>query len=61
MLNVDGEHGEDMTDLNGEDGGRIEGFPNGRTPAFGRVSLPFDQIFLVLHHVALLLPNCCYQ
>ena len=54
---VDGEHGEEMTDLDGEDGGGIEGFPDGRTPAFGRVSLPFNQILLVLHHFTLLLPN----
>ena len=54
---IDDEHSEEMTDLNGEYGGGIEGFPDGRTPTFGRISLPFNQILLVLHHVGLQLPN----
>ena len=46
---MDDNDGEGFTDLNGEDSGGIERFPNGGTSAFGRVCLPFNQILLVLH------------
>ena len=62
---MDDNDGEGFTDLNGEDCGGIERFPNGGTSAFGRVCLPFNQILLVLHSncslIAINDTHACFQ